>query len=390
MKCIILSILFLSAISSCAKKKSDSPDSSNPELLLPDFSKLTPSCFSAQSPSPVLSMGDLVTNGTWNDPHVIKVGSQYVMYVSADHGFDQNIETYRLVSSNGSNWTLSPSAPVFSKASGVADWDRKSVETPAVVLFKGTYYLFYTGYPLDLGDHLSYRIGYATSSDGISWTRQTPVTPLISPSGVAFDFHQFIVAEPAPVVVGDSLHLYFTAVGYDSGVAQPLQTIGFIKTTNGSTWTSPQKVLAPDQTIYPRVEGFTNPSGTNLYYGWYGYSTPNAVYMNGQVHLFFDVAYQTDLPPSGASSFWRQRKIHHAKSTDGISSWVQDSTSIFDRSQFTWTTEEVRSPSVLLDGTQLRMWFAGHRLANSPMNPSDSQGAITNYGVGFANCSLSP
>jgi len=93
------------------------------------------------------------------------------MYASANTNFSQDIKIYRLTSSDGENWTLNPTSAVFSKATGPSDWDRKSVETPSVVLFNGKYHLFYTAYPVSLGVVTDYKIGHAISLDGISWTR---------------------------------------------------------------------------------------------------------------------------------------------------------------------------------------------------------------------------
>lgn len=340
--------------------KSADSTGSDPVETNPDFSKLIPSCFVANA-NPIFKRNELLSGSTWNDPHVIKVGSQYVMYASSDNNFDQNVQIYRLVSNDGHSWTRSPSAPVFSKAAGMADWDRKAVETPAVVLFNGTYYLFYTGYSTQ-GDSSTYGVGYATSSDGISWTRSATHWMGTDPSGPPnLDFNQYFVAEPAPVVFNNKIYLYFTSMGADLGLGTTLQSIGLVTSSDGVTWDTPQQVLTPDQLQYPRASG------------WIGYSTPHAAMLNGQVHLFVDVANET---PS-----WKQIKLHHALSANGISSWTQDSTFIFERSEFAWTSEEIRSPAVYLEGNKLHMWFAGH-------NSYGVGDPLFIMGIGYSLCQL--
>lgn len=337
---------------------SDEATDGDGQTLRPDFSKLTPSCFVPEASNPILGMGDLIAGANWNDPHVLKVGNQFIMYASADTNFGENIKIYRLISSNGKDWTLSPSTAVFEKSPDPAAWDRKSTETPAVVYFKGLYYLFYIGYPITLTDSSSYKVGYATSPDGITWTRQAPYLSPTNPSGPPdLNFMQYVVGEPAPIVFNDKIYLYFTALGAHMSVNSTLFTIGLITSDDGVSWSAPQMVLEPDQGLYPRSS-------------WMGYSTPHAAVLNNQVHLFFDVA----LDP------FKQVKLHHAVSNDGINSWTHDSTSIFNAAQFPWTDDQINGPAVLLDGTNLYMWFAG-------------QGDIGNFpnikmGIGLAVCPL--
>ena len=97
------------------------------------------------------------------------------------------------------------------------------------------------------------------------------------------------------------------------------------------------QVLKPDQTLYPRVS-------------YNGYSTPDAVVINSKVHLFYDVAEDP----------FKQTKIHHAVSDDGITNFAQDNQAIFDRNMFAFTSDEIQSPAPLLDGTSLKLYFSGH------------------------------
>lgn len=341
----------------CSEKQSSADAGRSPNFL-----NLNQSCFVADVSSPILERGDLFVGSTWNDPHVIKVGNTFIMYASADVNFDGNIKIYRLISTDGQSFALSPTTPVFEKSAGVADWDRKSVETPAVTYFKGKYYLFYTGYPVSQTDPTSYQIGYATSSDGITWTRQiTRFAPTDPSGGVNLDFNQYIVAEPAPVIFDNQIYLYFTALGADAGVGTTLQTIGLVTSADGVNWSAPERVLRPDQVIYPRSSN------------WKGYSTPHAIVLNNQLQLYFSVIND--------SSGDRQVKIHRAVSNDGKSGWVHDSVEIFDRTEFSpWANRDLRSPALLLDGTTLYFWFAG--------NGDTSNFPNVDMGIGLAKCEL--
>ncbi len=327
-----------------------------------DLTKLQPECFKMVVSNPILSKDALFRGATWNDPHVIKVRSQFVMYASSDKNFDQDIKIYRLVSDDGIHWAIFPKQPVLSRSNMRGAWDRKAVETPAVVFFKGLYYLFYTAYPLSQTDAVSYRIMYATSSDGITWSRQKTFFGPTAPNSVVptLDFRQWIVAEPAPVVFKDKIFLYFTALGADPSVGATLQTIGLVTSEDGKKWSVPQKVLNPDQVQYCRKSN------------WKGYSAPNAVILNDQVHLFFNVV--TDVPFEGV-------KIHHAYSINGISGWVQDKGAIFDRVNFSpWGDVNLSSPAVLLHGKKLMLWFSG--------NGSIAHFPDVKMGIGMATCDL--
>jgi predicted GH43/DUF377 family glycosyl hydrolase len=337
-------------------------DAPTVDARLPDVSKLKASCFALESTNPVLERGEQFAGSTWGDPHVIKVGAQYIMYATSDHDFDGNIGVYRLTSPDGVAWTLAPTMPVFVKSPVQTDWDRKSAETPSVVFFKGKYYMFYTGYPNAHDAPKEYRVMMATSADGITWQRQPHAIAPTDPTNdtPSLDFRQWIVAEPGAMVFKDDLYVYFTAMGADLSVSNTLFTIGVTRSSDGLLWTEPQVAFKPDQAVYPRASN------------WQGYSTPMGLEINGQAHLFFDVATETP---------FQQTKIHHAVSPNGVDQWQQDSEALLDRSQLApWADENVVSPTVVLDGTQLKMWVSGTgTTANFPN---------VKMGVGLARCEL--
>jgi len=325
-----------------------------------DPSRITPACFQGGD-TPEIQLGDGFGGADWNDPHVIQVGAQYWLYASSNLGFPpaapSPVQIYRFTSNDAATWTLDPVTPVLTVAAG--QWDEGGNETPAVVHFGGQYHMFWTGYP-DAWPGLNafnFRIGHATSPDGIAWTKDASF--LLGPSGVAGDFAEYIVGEPGPVVFNNTLYLYFTAVGVDAGLAASLQTIGVTTSADGTTWSAPLQAFRPDQAVYPR--------GSN----WVGYSTPNAVVIAGQVHVFFDVANDH------GNDTWTQEALHHAWSADGITNWTQDPAPLRRLTDFTWTAREIRSPSAQLVGTTVRLHFAGDDLFNT--------GA---WGIGQMTCSL--
>jgi len=357
--CTVAAVAVLGLAASCGR--GGSTGSPGPTV---DASKITPACFVGGT-SPELVIGSGFPGADWNDPHVLKVGAQYWMYASSNLGFPPTpaspVQIYRFTSSDATSWTLDPATPVLTVAAG--QWDEGGNETPAVVFFGGKYHMFWTGYPdpWPALDATHFRIGHATSADGIAWT--TDFSFLLGPSGTN-DFAQFIVGEPGPVVFNNTLYLYFTAVGVDSTLVPPagLQVVGVRTSTDGIIWSAPALAFKPDQRVYPRTSN------------WVGYSTPNAVVIDGKVHVFVDVANDH------GNNTWTQQALHHATSADGISGWTQDPAPIRSRTDFTWTQREIRSPSAFLDGTTLRLYFAGDDL----FSPNAW------WGIGQITCSLAP
>ncbi len=79
-----------------------------------------------------------------------------------------------------SHWKLGAANPVFSGA-GDNEWDQRIRERGWILIDKGIWHLWYTGYnpersPLRM-------LGHATSRDGVTWTRD-PANPLHSTSWV--------------------------------------------------------------------------------------------------------------------------------------------------------------------------------------------------------------
>lgn len=312
---------------------------------------VAPDRFVVHPANPVFESGDFFSGSNWNDPHVITIDGTYVLYMSSNIAPDDVVRIYRFTSSDAMQWTLDPTTPVLEPSAG--QWDAKGVETPAVVYFRGAYHMFWTGYATTFSDSANFKIGHATSPDGIAWTKASSyiAAPTDPDGAINFDFNQFVVAEPGPVVFNDTLYLYFTALGANIGIGASLQVIGLMTSEDGQTWSAPQSVLEPDQTLYPRTSGVQ----------YLGYSTPHGVVVNDEMHLFFDVVVNDP---------WQQVKLHHARSADGVSGWVHYSQELFDYRDFSWTFDgsggEIRSPAALVDGDTLYLWFAGHVLAPAP------------------------
>jgi predicted GH43/DUF377 family glycosyl hydrolase len=101
-------------------------------------------------------------------------------------------------------------------------WDSGAVSTPFVLKVDGTFVLYFSGQP----GNYAYGIGRATSVDGFNWT-EDPANPLMLPS----DAWEESRIHPASILVGPSGYdLYYTG-----GYYQP--QIGHATSVDGRTWT---------------------------------------------------------------------------------------------------------------------------------------------------------
>ncbi len=295
--------------------------------------------FTATDSNPLISYGFGFSEATWNDPSVICLGDSLIMYASASRGFVlPKVSIYRLISGNGTEWRLSPDTAVIKPSTNSSSWNSGSVETPSVVFFEGKYHAFTTCY--EINDPAYFRIGHSVSEDGITWVMDS--IPLLAPTGNPLDFNGLVVGEPGAVVFKGEIYVYFTAIGIDTAIGATIQSIGLIKSANGTNYSMPQKVLSPDQSIYPRNSG------------WIGYSTPAAIAISDTLHLFTDVAND--------SSGWIQVALHHFYSYDGESRWTADTEPFLKREDTRWTKREIRAPSPVLFNNTLIIYFAGDEL----------------------------
>ncbi len=293
--------------------------------------------WTASASNPVIVMGQAMAGAQWNDPSVLKEGSTYVMYLTAnsDPAPGTDVLPYRATSTDGITWSINTTALL---SLGVAtEFDEVGVETPSVIFFNSKYHMYYTGVPSG-GLSGALAIGHATSDDGIIWTKDTG-NPVLSPTGTIADWNGAQVAEPGAVVFNNNVYLFFTGVGLRSGGATPVakQVIGLAISNDGSSFSAPAQVLEQSAS-YPANQDYV------------GYSTPSAIVYNNTIHLFHDVAQDT--------TGWVQAAIRHASSADGYT-WVEDSNSIYTRSSFSWTAREIRSPTAINDGGMIKLWFAG-------------------------------
>jgi hypothetical protein len=109
------------------------------------------------------------------------------------------------------------------EAGSAGSWDDSRAAAWSVILIEATYHMWYTG-----GDGSANRIGHATSLNGIDWTKDAnnPVLDVGS-TGSWDDFHVW-----TPAVVFDNTIYQMWYTGYDGSKGQ----IGYATSMDGISW----------------------------------------------------------------------------------------------------------------------------------------------------------
>jgi predicted GH43/DUF377 family glycosyl hydrolase len=215
-------------------------------------------------------------------------------------------------------WTKHSNNPVLSPSQS---WEGSVIWAPHVIRDGPTFKMWYAGgWPSS--------IGYATSSDGISWTKL--ITNPILVSGNPGDWDEEAVTQPYILRIDNGYRMWF--VGAMSGWTSP--RIGYATSSDGITWTKygGNPVLDLDPGSWEETE----------------VATPWVLYDSGTYKMWY----------TGQDSTGRYA-IGYATSSGGIA-WTRCiSNPVLSGDVGTWDENGVLGGSVLLDGKVYRMWYFG-------------------------------
>jgi predicted GH43/DUF377 family glycosyl hydrolase len=208
----------------------------------------TPLPLTPDPANPVLgpTVGAVPDGDSVGGPSVIKPGpTSYVMYYtgSAEPGGPTVI--LRASSTDGKAWTraATPNTAVLSPTPG--SFDEKGVGAPDVRFdpadLTTPYRMWYSGRGTVFGG-----IGYATSTDGISWTKYTGTANASDPPAAVLDHgiggsgDSFSTADPSVIKDGAVYKMWYT--GDDSN----RKRINYATSTDGIAWQKGGTVLGPE------------------------------------------------------------------------------------------------------------------------------------------------
>jgi predicted GH43/DUF377 family glycosyl hydrolase len=222
----------------------------------------------------------------------------------------------------------------------VGTWDETLVAVSTVIHDNGTYKMWYTGWsPSDDRG----KMGYATSTNGINWTKYH-ANPVMTPGAATWEaggpHWGSVMAVP-----GGGYKMWYTGYTIDYSKGE----IGHATSADGITWTRADSVNpvlttgSPGQWDDAEVWGavfFIN----NVYHMWYvGLQAPDNI-------------RQTGYAISSDGIHWKK---YNDPSTKGT--LYAESDPVLKPTSGQWDGSSTQSTTVMLEGDSLRMWYAGSR-----------------------------
>lgn len=284
-----------------------------------------------------------VVAGDWDGSQVrkatvLKDGDDYLMWYDGMNVLKLTQVGFA-TSTDGTTWTKSASNPVLDGVFG--GWDARGEHAAFVLKDDSVYKMWYEG----TNAQGIRQLGYATSPDGVAWTKY-PGNPVLQPGPDGFDSE---AVGHGTVLKEDGVYkLWYHAIG-DAG-----PVIAYATSADGISWTKSGPVLTPAAGRWDEG-GLWGPSVIKVedtYWMWYSAFGPMG-------------------PPA----------IGAATSSDGIT-WQRVGTQ-----PVLSDLQPPSDPVVILDGETLKMWYTD--LLDGVINFAESRDGI-NWTVLGSNPVLEP
>ena len=212
------------------------------------------------SSNPVLSPGNY---GSWDSHHVspgavIKEGGVYKMYYCGFSNENNSWHVGYATSLDGISWEKYSQPILF----GSYGWEYQIIVS-SVIKKDNTYFLYYTGRNLP-----SYKIGVATSSDGINWTKYPGNPILVNDTPWELDG----ILDASVVNLNGSLKMVYMNSGSTGfGSATSVNGLNWVKSQGNPFFTNENTSngWASEKISYPTMVKVSNE--TRIYYSGYNY-----------------------------------------------------------------------------------------------------------------------
>lgn len=235
------------------------------------------------------------------------------------------VEISVLWSSPRFDWSMSRENPVLQQTTGSWDEQHFFFHTPTILKVNGLYRLWYTtGYSKSVNRVQNEWIAYATSADGIHWTKHGAV---VHP-GPPGSWNEQGSIWPTVIYENGRYKMWFggnSATAYRTG-------IGYAESGDGASWTVRTTPVISSSPARPELWPPSVLKKDEQYYLYTGAGTPIGLY----------------LMTSGDGIFWNELgKI------------------LSPRSEVSWEKNGIVDPCILLDQNKYRMFYTGYAADNS-------------------------
>jgi hypothetical protein len=287
--------------------------------------------------------------GTWDSnvqgPDVLynTDSARYEMCYMAPDANNDDWRPFRLgfaVSEDGIHWTKYPD-PIMDSESGA--WDE-TFKRGKIIRENGQYKMWYLGGNESRGTG---GIGYATSPDGLHWTKDTLHNPVMVAgteweAGV-YDIFSYFYVLP---VAGEGYKMWYSGISHLNGK----RSIGYASSSDGIIWHR--------DTLHNPVLRTENVNAWD-----YSVFSPQVILLDSVYHMFY----------LGWDVSQANRKIGWATSADGIhwnkynnpntiSELYVDSDPVMEPGiGDQWDATLLKPGAVMREGNALRMWYDGTR-----------------------------
>ena len=202
-------------------------------------------------PGPVLEAGPA---GVWDDrlvstPTVVFDNGTFHMWYTGVSGSTAGIGY--ATSTDATTWIKYAGNPVLMAGTSPQDFDSASPDYPRVIRAGGMYKMWYTGFDASG----SGAIGYATSPDGIVWTKSA-ANPVLE-TGRRGSWEGIAVLGAAVVYDGTTYHMWYTGYRILIPSVFGLYAIGSAESSDGITWVKSEDnpVLRKSPRLFTSWEG---------------------------------------------------------------------------------------------------------------------------------------
>lgn len=279
------------------------------------------------------------------NPTVLLNGSRFEMWYAGHDGSKRTIG--HAVSFDGLVWTRYNNGNAVLGTGSAGKFDDEHVDQPSVLKDGSTYRMWYAGY-----DGAAWRVGYATSPDGIAWTRQNSGNAVLDKGGYSGWFDYEGVGAPSVWKDGSTYRMLYE--GLKSNVRRMLEAYSY----NGVSW---QKTHDQRPVLTLGKSGNFDDQQTGA---------PTVIPgTDGSVKVWY-AGYKSGTLSVGYASrgAWQPPAIGSKSASNPV---------LNVGSSGQWDDVQIQSPSVLKDGETYKMWYAGHDGSNGRIGYATSADGVS-------------